>query len=160
MGDIGRVAAYVALLGTVAGLFVGLAVLLLAQSLSGAAMANPLGAMTSVLKTAAVGGGLGLAYGLVAGGVVAVARRLPLPGRRVVAAAVVFAIGVSAIGERALAVAFGEAALPRVGDVLPALLVRAIAAAVVALISWQEVGQREYRIVATLGQAGRAQRRS
>ena len=158
MSDIARVAAFVALIGGVLALFAGLSVLVLAQFLSGTAVANPTAALSSVFTLAAVGAAIGLAYGLVAGVVVAIARRIAGPGRGVIAAAIVFALGMSGIIEGSLSLVFGAAALPRL-DASTSLFVRGIGASLVALITWQEVRQRETTAIAAVGQAGRSQRR-
>ena len=158
MGDIGRVALFVALLFAALAAFAGLGVVVLAQALSGTAVVNPTATLLSVLTLSGVGAALGLGYGAVAGLVVALARRIPVPGRRPLAAAVVFGAGISGIAERVLALALGDAALPRF-DVGTTLAIRAVLAALVALIAWQEIRQRDPGTMPTLGQAGRSLRR-
>ena len=158
MGDIGRVALFVALLFAALAAFAGLGVVVLAQALSGTAVVNPTATLLSVLTLSGVGAALGLGYGAVTGLVVALARRIPIPGRRPLAAAIVFGAGISGIAERVLALALGDAALPRF-DAGTTLAIRAVLAALVALIAWQEIRQRDPGTMPTLGQAGRSLRR-
>ena len=162
MGDIGRVASYVALLGAVLALLAGCGALVLPLLLAGAS-SNPTIAVVSMFKVGAIGGGVSLAYGIVAGLIVAVARRVPLPGRRIAVAAMVFVVGLSPIGEDVFAVAYAATPLPRL-DGFAELIVRAAASAIVALVAWQEmVGEQSYEypnvVTFTQGGAGRTQRR-
>jgi len=159
IADVFRVAVFVALLGAVLAGFAALGSVVLAQALSGTAVGSPLATLSWVGTIAAVGGAIGLGYGVVAGLVVAIARRIPIPGRSVVAALIVFLVGLSGVAERLLAVAFGDAALPRLDDPALKFLVRAVPSSIVALVTWQEVRARATRPVATVGQAGRARRR-
>jgi hypothetical protein len=130
----------------------------MATALSDTMAQAPMSALVSVATVGATGAAVGFGYGLAAGIVVAIARRMPLPGRAIVAAIVVFAIGISGLGDRVFSLLVADLSLPHLDPTL-ALLARAILAAVVAFIAWQEAGTPLPRTVAAVGQAGRAQRR-
>ena len=157
VSDVARVAAFVALLGAVLAAFAGLAVVM-ADAFADPAIANPMSELTSIATLGGIGAAVGLGYGVVTGLVVALVRRTPIPARGVVAAAIVFAIAVSALGDHALSLVLGATSLARIDGSLP-LAARVIPASIVALIAWQEAGTPQVRTVASVGQAGRAQRR-